>query len=376
VSDRLDAPVPVLSLLKHVSVFEYLLLAYVIGFVGACYVLASIWGHADRFEVFLYSQPFVAASVIVPGLLLYGRVMYVMIAVRPRYLTRYLLADLKQTVLAPTRIRHAIVPLFTLLIFFGSFTSMKALIPAFNPYSWDSFFFEMDRVLHLGVDPWRISHRVFGHPFATFAINVVYNCWIPIMLGVVCWQVFSWRSPRLRMQFLCAFFLSWTIVGVLMATIFSSAGPCFYSEVVSSADPYEPLMTRLSVIDQRFPIWALDVQRLLWEQYRRSDTGLGSGISAMPSVHVSIAFLMFLLGARTSRWAAAGFGVYALAIQIGSVHLAWHYAVDGYLAILLTWLIWYISGRICDRIASDAPPGLTPEGVTAHAGRGRPFAPR
>ena len=353
-----------LGLLRHISVFEYLLLAYVIGFVGACYLAASIWGYGDRFQVFLYGQAFVMASVIVPSLLLCGRVAYVMIAIRPRHLTRYLLTDLRQTVFAPTRIKRAIVPSFALLIFIGSFTSMKALIPAFNPYSWDPLFFELDRALHFGVDPWRISHRVFGHPFATFAINVVYNSWIPIMLGVVYWQVFSWRNPRLRMQFLYSYFLSWTIVGVVLATLFSSAGPCFYSGVVSSDDPYAPLMANLSAIDGQYPIWALDVQRVLWRQYERSQTGLGSGISAMPSMHVSIAFLMFLLGIRTNRWAAFGLGLYALAILIGSVHLAWHYAIDGYLAILLTWLIWRASGRICNRMASDVTVPPLPHGAT------------
>ena len=32
--------------------------------------------------------------------------------------------------------------------------------------------------------------------------------------------------------------------------------------------------------------------------------------------------------------------LFAAAIMIGSVHLAWHYAVDGYLAVLMTWGIW------------------------------------
>ena len=65
----------------------------------------------------------------------------------------------------------------------------------------------------------------------------------------------------------------------------------------------------------------------------------------MPSVHVSIAFLMLLLAWNYGRGARWFFGVFAGMIMIGSVHLGWHYAVDGYLAALVTFIIWVACGR-------------------------------
>jgi hypothetical protein len=63
-------------------------------------------------------------------------------------------------------------------------------------------------------------------------------------------------------------------------------------------------------------------------------------------MHVSIAVLMMLVGFRASRWIGTLYAIFAVLIMLGSVHLAWHYAVDGYLAAALTILIWKSSGRI------------------------------
>jgi hypothetical protein len=42
---------------------------------------------------------------------------------------------------------------------------------------------------------------------------------------------------------------------------------------------------------------------------------------------------------------------YAVIIFIGSVHLGWHYALDGYLGIAGVWLIWKFAGFVLGRPA-------------------------
>ncbi len=42
------------------------------------------------------------------------------------------------------------------------------------------------------------------------------------------------------------------------------------------------------------------------------------------------------------------FCLYLVDLLIGSVILAWHYAVDGYAAIVGTWAIWWAVGRALD----------------------------
>ena len=59
--------------------------------------------------------------------------------------------------------------------------------------------------------------------------------------------------------------------------------------------------------------------------------------------------LFALLGWRTSRWLGWLFTAYACVILIGSVHLGWHYAVDGYLSIAGALAIWAAVGVLLRR---------------------------
>jgi hypothetical protein len=60
-----------------------------------------------------------------------------------------------------------------------------------------------------------------------------------------------------------------------------------------------------------------------------------------------------------------------LITQAGSVHLGWHYAIDGYASILLTFLIWRTVEQAASRRparAGSSPPAMV--GAMAPAGAG------
>jgi hypothetical protein len=69
---------------------------------------------------------------------------------------------------------------------------------------------------------------------------------------------------------------------------------------------------------------------------------------------------LFALAAfRLNRAAGWVLAAYAVLIWIGSVHLGWHYAVDGLAAAALTIGLWRVAGRIADRLERPllaAPP--------------------
>jgi membrane-associated phospholipid phosphatase len=103
-------------------------------------------------------------------------------------------------------------------------------------------------------------------------------------------------------------------------------------------------MLYLQTANQDYPLMVLDVQKTLLDWQQSGGSQLGRGISAMPSMHVSLAFLFFLMMRHVSPLAGRLFGVYFVIILIGSVHLGYHYAVDGYVSIIITGLIWKATG--------------------------------
>jgi hypothetical protein len=158
----------------------------------------------------------------------------------------------------------------------------------------------------------------------------------------------------LREQYLLSFFGCWILLGSAAAVAFSSVGPCFY-ERFYPADPYAPLMSYLRSVNDIYPIWALSTQDMLWDQHISRSPGLGSGISAMPSLHLAIATLNALLLSRLSRIAGILGWLYVLMILVGSVHLGWHYAIDGYASIAAVPVIWWAAGCWAARSTEPAP---------------------
>jgi membrane-associated phospholipid phosphatase len=112
-------------------------------------------------------------------------------------------------------------------------------------------------------------------------------------------------------------------------------------------------MAYLRATDMNYSVWALNSQDYLLQNYIAGDTQHLSGISAFPSMHVSMAFIFLLLSSYYNKTVFTGFLVFFLFIMIGSVFLGWHYAVDGYFSILSTWFIWVLSGRVVRRFRLD-----------------------
>lgn len=332
-------------------------LLMIAAYAAALLAISSSRGFGANLSPALYATSAAVATPTFAVAFLLWRTAYIMIAVRPQRLTRHLIDDLRSTALAPERLLAALPIFLVLPVFMSMFSSFKVLIPTIQPFAWDATFAEWDRVLHFGRHPWEWLQPILGHPYVTAAVNFFYNLWFFVMYGVWMWQAFSTRDPALRMRYFLSFVLLWAILGTGLATLFSSAGPCYFGRVTGLADPYAGLMAYLNEASAHAPVWSLAVQESLWTDHLAGALGLGSGISAMPSLHVATAVLFALLGWQTSRRLGIGFTAFAVIIMVGSVHLGWHYAVDGYVSAVATVLIWKAVGWFLarDRFFRGAP---------------------
>ena len=306
--------------------------------------LGYIFNVADALNFKLYSFDLLINLKWFVCIFIIGHAVFVMVFVRPRKLLLYFFEAWRDTILQPRRVSNAIVVLLILPIFMSAFSSLKTIIPVINPYLWDQYFQEIDFALHGGIHPWQLVQILVHKPILSLIINVSYHFWYFVMNGILFWQVFSLANRQLRMQFLLSYLLLWALLGSIFALIFASVGPCYYGEITTGINPYQGLMSYLLEAKESYPLWALDVQKKLWEGYKLAEVTRGSGISAMPSMHVATSVLLALLGWRANKVLGIGLSLFGCVIVVGSVHLGWHYAIDGYVSIIMTLLIWKCVG--------------------------------
>ena len=100
-------------------------------------------------------------------------------------------------------------------------------------------------------------------------------------------------------------------------------------------------------------------QHVLGAAFGGSDLAIGRGISAMPSVHIALAVQFACAAFAIRRWFGILLTVYAVVIWIASIHLGWHYAVDGLVAAAIVVPSWVLCGIWARRL--HARPAPSPE---------------
>jgi PAP2 superfamily len=275
-------------------------------------------------------------------------------------------AECRRRYFNPYRLGTAVVASAAILLLLRTYSSWKPLIPLVRPYGeLDVGLMRLDRALHLGHDPWRLIQPLLGRPAVTLAVDLLYALWLPLNFAVVLWQASSTRAA-VRDRFLLSYALLWILLGTAAATAWSSVGPCYYGRIVAGPDVFAPLMSYLGEIHADRGLIALKIQENLWTYYLGREVLPLNGISAMPSMHVAGALLFALAGRRVSASVGWALGLYFVIVLVGSVHLGWHYAVDGYAGALAAWIIWWGVGGIMGRREHRRSGGV--RGGDAHHG--------
>jgi len=260
----------------------------------------------------------------------------------------------------PDRALGTLGPIVLLPVLMAAFGTLKQVMPLARTFTWDDTFAEWGRFLFFGFKPWQLTHAIFGSPTATLILDRIYTAWMLLLFFAVL-GVSLFAPLYVRARFFVSFALAWLLIGVVGAFIFSSAGPCFSAMIgASSAPDYVELMARLRAIDAAgYTLGAIQWQNHLWEAYSDGRYGFGLGISAMPSMHNAICCLYVLATSRASFPLRIGARLFAAAILIGSVHLGWHYLVDGLFAWVAAASVWWLAGMYLKRVGYSGAPTKT-----------------
>jgi hypothetical protein len=249
----------------------------------------------------------------------------------------------------------------------AAYTTLKTNIPNLVPFYADPYLADWDEVLHGGA-PWRWPHSLPRHLTSTlmeFFYSIVwFGQWFGTLLFVA-----MWKGGARKERYLWALAATVLVAGTLAAAAFSSVGPIFYDRFYGG-ERFAALLGELEASDgaatvTRFASYLLD-------SYHGGSAAFGTGISAMPSMHVAIATLNALFLGSLQRSLGVAAWTFLAIILFGSVYTGWHYAIDGYISIAIVGAIWWLSGLYFLRARLAAGTALRPAAADT-AARARPL---
>ncbi|MEM7689357.1 MAG: phosphatase PAP2 family protein [Pseudomonadota bacterium] len=258
-----------------------------------------------------------------------------------------------------SRVVPGVVIALCLALFMPTFSQVKSAIPILTDYTWDATFIAWDRTLH-GADPWRIIQPVLGFPVVTAMMGHLYHVWFALIhLAPICIAMYV-SDKHLKLRFFAGYFLIWSLAGMVSAVALASVGPVFLEPLIG--DPYfAEQMAYLKSANAVITNPVIEVQQMLLEWYAAENYGIGRGITAMPSMHVALAALYAFAMWDLDKRLGVVFTVYLVLIMLGSVHLAYHYAVDGYVSLIMVGIIWFatkpLANAVLGRKADPVPQG-------------------
>lgn len=225
-----------------------------------------------------------------------------------------------------------------------AFMWIKPLLNYLIPFWADPVLADIDRAIFLGHDPWTLLAWMNGP-----ASGMIYHpVWCVMMIFALLMAASAPPSAE-KSAVLLSYFALWSLVGPIVHILLPAAGPVFYERM-----GYGP---RYAGLDGGPETKA--VADYLWAIYSTRSFGAGSGISAMPSLHVTIAtWTVIAFHTFARRWRVAAL-VSWLVIFLLSISLGWHYAGDGIVGTIAALFVYFGLLKLF-RARSPFTPGRAP----------------
>ncbi|EFK08352.1 PAP2 family protein [delta proteobacterium NaphS2] len=222
---------------------------------------------------------------------------------------------------------HVLIALKLVLLIY---CNIKQAIPRINPDLTDDILLQIDILLHFGSNPMQALVTLLNNPTMSTLIDRLYVFWYVLKAPVLVLFIIL-PNRKLSERFFGAYFSLW-MIGGLAAILAPSLGPVYvYREWFDGVT--KPIATQLQSQLITHYLQAIASP----DQYRAL---IYEGVAAFPSLHVGVVVLFALFLSKVRRFLCILMWIYAVIVQIGSVVLGWHYAIDGYFAAMLAFILY------------------------------------
>lgn len=303
------------------------------------YAVSALTGYRIGVSLLVFVERYVVmAGVIVLSTIVIWKFTRMVLLERPQGPLREMMRWLRQDVFNKGRVLNGGFGMVVVLLLIAGFSQAKNNAVRFDTYNWDPVWLSLDRALHFSVLPQDLLWPVLGSSPVTRFVDLSYAMWYALLFASCFVGAFQSTRSLERHRFLLALIFTFGIGGSLLAILLSSVGPVYFGEIAAGPSPFAIHMARLGEIDARTPLHAIETQKMLWNAKAQQDGA--SLVSAMPSMHVALSALVALALWRQGWFLRIASIAFAALILLGSVHLGWHYAVDGYAGILVAAAAW------------------------------------
>lgn len=228
---------------------------------------------------------------------------------------------------------HAMVGLKILL---AMHALIKQSIPLINPSLFDETLLSLDILIHGGINPMKWSVNALHEHGVSKFIDICYVAWYQLKVPIL-FVFIAHPNRSVFERFYFAYFAMW-VLGGLLTVLVPSVGPLYiYPEWFHGT--YKPLASALQE-----QLWA-HYQELLKDPTHYLPHSY-EGVAAFPSLHVGIAALFSFFIFDINKYFGLFLIIYTALIEVGSVYLGWHYAIDGYFGIALAYLLYSTSRHL------------------------------
>lgn len=229
---------------------------------------------------------------------------------------------------------------------------IKLVVPVYHRTLFDQQLWDLDQALGFGIAPTVLLLDLFGNAAFLRTIDWMYANVFFASTVVASAYFFSEPRKHVRVAFANGYAALW-ITGAWLYLAVPSLGPAYafrelwmvHGETLRITQTFQALLMR-------------NYQNVLRAAGGEPAGGISIvfGIGAFPSLHVAFQTYVFLWMRRLWTSGEVLFGIFAVAIFLGSMITGWHYLIDGIAGAVMAYVCYRIGfpRRADDRRADDA----------------------